>query len=320
MKNFLIGMFAVTITASFVGCNNNTHHLAAPTLCNNCTLNGVAETTALSMIGAFKDNEGKDISSKAVSVWFNKDQLYSIDTLLQKEAKTKGTDGIRFYLACNAPATGVTKIDASIFMVSTRQRKSPPDPNGGGSSHIDYYDHNAAFLNSGQLGAAGNGANVPGAELYYPTGCISDDCAGPGVHYIDCVTSHTWVQNRLGIKDTINTYSEWFNLCWLHSLFQAIYNANSGKHLNGLRIYLALGQVPQDITKPRDIFLLAPTYDSAGTPTDYYKCLEDYTDLCDSAKIRPSLRSPKVPLAERKTHPFWMTAYDKGELCPNNCN
>ena len=283
----------------------------------SATLDAVDSATAVHMIDTFKKYKDQDQNAKAITVWLSKEQLYNIDTLLQSEAKTKGTNGIRLYFGCNPPPKETTKLDVSILMVSTRERISPPDPAGGGSPSIDYYAHVATFLNSGQLETPGQGDKTAGAELYYPTPCAKDICNGGGVHYIDCRNAHDFVHNRSGVNYPINTCSEWYNLCWIHSLFQAIYT-NKGYHINGLRIYVGYGNNPQDTTKWRDFFVLAPTYDNKGTPTDFYECLEDFTNLCDSSKLFSNYsRSPKIKSGLK---PFWMADYDKGELCPNTCN
>ncbi len=84
-----------------------------------------------------------------------------------------------------------------------------------------------------------------------------------------------------------------------------------------MRIYFGKRDTEKDGLN-RDVFILVPTYDLAGVPTDTYKCLEGLKSFACSYNWTDSLTNDK----KHNAHVTFTKAegYDKGELCPTNCN
>jgi len=304
------------------------------------SLNGYSQNDVLTMTACFAKNYQQDISSKSISAWYSIDQIQNINNLLLEEVDTVGTDGVRFYFGCTQPAEGTTKLQVSIFPVSTKPQQ--PD-NAGQSNHGDYYDHTADYLVTGEpFGAAidDNAAQgiTLGASLYNTVAPPSDVCNNPSNHYIDGNEAYAWVRKRCELNSAcdqspLNTRSEWFSWCFITSLFNSIIQSRQTFNLDGLRIYLGKGYIDPDHPElgERDVFVLVPTQaGSNGTHLDYYSCMEDML-LSPFCKPAMSLKVNKTfsSRAELVNHfkqlqpksSFWYSGgYDNGELCPDVCN
>jgi len=317
MKKKILGVLTFLIVTLFIFSfkSNPLKILRPPTI--NETLNGVAMSTAITGINNFAAYYDKDINIKSVSTWYSFDQIKNINTLLLQEEKTKGTDGVRIYFACDQPKAGSTKLKPSILLVSTKPQ-TPTIANQ--STHGDYYDHVSGMLSAGISGTAIND-NAPmglsqGATLYNNAPPVKDQCANPSEHYISDSVAYAWVQRRCENNtatdvSAFNTKSEWFPLCFVSGLFNAILNPNN--HIDGLRIYLGKGFIDKDKVE-RDVFILVPTVAGTinGTHKDYYSCLEDFSPspFCKDSRNPVDFDHKRFPLG----------GYDKGELCPYNCN
>jgi hypothetical protein len=325
MKKLLIGIFTLlTIAACKQNKTNNANTALNPLASvssSPTTLNGYPQDRAITMISNFASNMDYDKNTtKAVSVWFSKEQINAIDTLLENEVKTKGTDGIRFYFACDAPLT-TTKLELSIFLVSTKTRNPTVS---GLSDHQDYYDHTSNFLGIGVLGDLTDDAQPTGALLYNKTTpCTDSDnkCDSPSTHYLNCDTVYSWVgKHTRGAKPDLlplNTKAEWFSLCFINSVNNALQDAKN--NLDGLRVYLGKGYYDSLSKKTRDVFILVPTYYDATTKghVDYYQCLEDLESKFCSDSLKSS---NKKSFHTNGSNYFFMGGYDNGQLCPYNCN
>ncbi|ASU35965.1 hypothetical protein [Mucilaginibacter xinganensis] len=292
MKKLVSVIFAVLMTSLFFqGCKNSSKtallQISKQTVFT--TLNGIDAVKAGMMIQHFKDFKGRDRSPMPTSVWFSIETINNIDTLLHAERKTQTetdtTDGVRIYFVSD-PSISTTQLKTSVLLVSTKNDDSFKQPQ---SRHRDYYNHQALFLNSGATGTISYG-KTPGALLYEtssPCSLSDNTCINYSKHYVNCADSYVWVSKQG--KDTVNTISEWFDLDFISFL-------NNGLHknkLDGVRIYFAKGYKDPLYTNEKDVFVLVPTINDNGTHKDYYKCLEDSKKWFD---------------------------YDKGELCPFNCN
>jgi len=292
------------------------------------TLNGYDQDVAQQMIANFANNYTSDTSTKSILAWYSVDQLKNINDLLTEEMDTVGTDGVRLYFGCDAPEPGKTKLNLSIFMVSTK----PQAPaNANQSNHGSYYDHNAPYLNAGPFGATVNDNAAlglsQGALLYDELAPPADTCSDPGDHYIDSVTAYNWVRSRCELngacdKSPLNTRSEWFDISFITSLFSSIIDNG----LSGLRIYLGKGHVDKT-GLVRDVTLLVPTRENdGGNHVDDYTCLDGilnshFVSLPPALNNNSSVTS-KASIADLDdviTTRF-AGGYDNGELCPSNCD
>ena len=339
MKKKSFGMLALFVAAALFLCFKNKPAKPRQLTTVNATLNGVDALTATTMIQNFEDNYAADGGAKSISAWYRADQLKAINDLLTSEASTIGTDGLRFYFASDKPVSPNTKLHVKIFLVPT----IPKVPtNGHTSTHGDYYAHTGVFSNGFLTTETGiamdDQADVGasnGASLYSKTQPANGVCnMQPTPHYLPANKAYSLVQarnekntnNPTTAMDTspYNTISDWYRLCFITSLFNAITDPNN--HLDGLRIYLGKGQmINGDI---RDVVVLVPTHNVNGSPgVDDYDCMEDLApvskpfcnDRSDSANYLQSTRKRLKSLIEiaRSTNGG---GYDNGELCPFNCN
>jgi hypothetical protein len=296
------------------------------------TLNGYDQDVAQQMIANFANNYTSDTSSKSTLAWYSADQLKNINDLLKAEMASVGTDGVRLYFGCDAPAPGTKKLNLSILMVSTQPRVPG---NANQSNHADYYDHDAEYLNNGPFGATINDnaalALSQGAFLYHQLPPPADNGSNGDSHYIDNATAYNWVRNRCELNggcDTspLNTKSEWFDISFITGLFNSI--IDNGQ--SGLRIYLGKGRVDK-AGLVRDVTVLVPTEKNGdGADADNYNCpLEqiqsNFQNLGASKFSSKGLASQESQAnttnASLKTKPHWLAGgYDEGELCPNSCN
>lgn len=280
----------------------------------NVTLNGMDGPMAVQMIKNFTDNDNytRDKGLKSVSAFYNITQIAAIQKLMEIEHIDPmiKMDGIRIYLASsNAPTSSNTKLNINIFLVSTKAKTSTPNHT---SKHGDYYLHVGGILSSSEVGIPvddkGSEVLAMGGSLYgeSPTG-PSHVCQNPSGHYIKGGLAQQWVRARYenGEKDDspYNTISDWFRYDFIHEFFKAITDPNN--NYSGLRIYLANGPL-DDHDNKRDVLILVPTKKSSDGKLDMdnYDCLEDL---------------PGVHFPISDTSGF-DGGYDKGELCPFNCN
>ena len=160
-------------------------------------------------------------------------------------------------------------------------------------------------------------------------------CKKRSVHKMNDSDTYNWVQRRHDVKDTreqsrrdtlaYNTKSEWFDICFISSLFQAITSADN--NLDGLRIYLGNGLKGQD-GLAHDVFILVPTHTKGQKHRDDFSCLKLIpTSLCCPDCQPLYKRENWIKLVKwfnhkyfKSGHSFASGGYDNGELCPNNCN
>jgi hypothetical protein len=334
MKKLVFGIIIVLFTASCGGNKNNSEKSKADSIKMKAqvtqpppppgfTLNGVEQTKATRMIENFKKDLPADLNTaKAVSVWYNINDIRYMNNLIIAEKKKM--DGVRIYFGCDDPAAGTgAKITPVIFLVSTKQR----DPTVSGiSDHEDYYDHISNVLPVGsELGELpnydGGDAYTKGALLYGPKIPDTVICNAPkSYHYVSVLDAYNAVKRHRGNTQTddltaYNTRAEWFDLCFINSTFNAILNPHNG--LNGLRIYFGKGIKGPNRTDP-DVFILVPTKNGGGYPTDTYKCLEDLESFACTYDWTSAFTGNKDH--DAKISFLKVAGYDKGELCPFSCN
>lgn len=335
MKRLLPGIIIVLFIASCGEKTNNSKNLKTDSLQSKAqvkqplipgfTLNGVDQNKATKMIANFETDYPADLNTtKTVSVWYGINEIKAMNNLLVREyQQNQRPDGVRIYFGCDNPATGAgTKLTPVIFLVSTQQRNPVV---AGKSNHEDYYDHLSGVLPGGELGGApiydANDAFTKGALLYSPTTPADIPCnAAPSQHYINGADAYQAVRRHTGGSQqndvsVYNTRAEWFDLCFINSVFNAILDENN--NLNGLRIYLGKRTMEND-GKDRDVFILVPTKDVGGIATDTYQCLEDLKSFSCTYTWTNVLTDDK----KHNAHLSFMkvAGYDKGELCPFNCN
>jgi hypothetical protein len=347
MKKSVFGIFAVLIAALFCGCKNKPASIATVTGVQK-TLNGFSYNDAKTMMDNFK---GSFIDPNKVSAsqfttptslyaFYDYAQIKEMNDLLSAEPQA---DGIRIYLGTENDikhyTPGVTKVKYHMFIVTT----SGPV---GGHIHINYYDHNAPYLNlSARFGDAkqndeNNGASQ-GAKLFGTKPAL-DNCKNLNDHYIDNAKAFKWVQKRCktcSVKNGskaydlgYNTRGEWFNICFIKGLFNAILDTKN--KLSGLRIYLGNGYVDTKKTGEgnRDVFILFPTQQKDSKATnpheDFYQCIQDLGDYFKNCQALPKTipttndykKAKTVSPGPSQSSLLEVDGYDEGELCPDNCN
>jgi len=318
MKLFFIGILTLFSAALFQGCEQKspdsrkaatpkktpTFVCKKPTAisCKNCrTLNGVDQETAIKMMTAFCNFKDNDTKPLPTSVWFSKEIIHSIDSLLHAEIAVQlqaipnrkdTTDGIRIYFACDTAPGNNYPLNTSILLVSTKYDLKPKTDQ---SSHRDYYDHDAKFLTA-PFGKVSHDSNEAGARLYHTLYlCLSKNppCIVSPDHIITCKQAHNWVNNHVQNKNhiAINTLSEWFDLTFFDTLDHELYKK---KRPDGVRIYFAFRD--HDADHPsldnRHVFVLMTTKKAGKNHRDYFNC-------------------------EVESYPW---GGDNGELCPTYCN
>ncbi len=255
------------------------------------TLNGIDAITAQTMITHFAMNRDDDKKPRLTSVWFSKQTIHSIDSLLCAEKKSgKNTDGLRIYFASD-PSIIKPQLNYIIALVSTYTDSNTYPNNPNRSTHRDYYDHDAIFLNSTTGDITYDGKDS-GALLYSssPPCPVPDNnpCYFAPQHFITCHDANKWVRNYG--KSKINTFSEWFELDLINQLDAGLQNI--ANNLDGLRIYLAKADNISTYKdhKNRHLFIIVPTTNKNKVHQDYYGCIEVHY------------------------------INDNGQLCPYNCN
>jgi hypothetical protein len=335
MKKLLIGMLTLLITASFYHGYKNVHSEKKPPTPEKKTLNGFDQQRALDMISNFKNRYANDNGRKSISAWYSKADIQNMLDLLTTEGNDPAirTDGVRFYFGSETP-TGTTKLDVKILLVSTKP-KAPVLPDHA-SAHGDYYDHTSVYLNSTNI--TGDAINDNAARILREGGllyavnspALNVTCPNPNPHLILNADAYNWVQRRhdkddhgvppLREKSAYNTESEWFDICFITSLFTAV--VNPANNLDGIRIYLANGR-EEPATVKRDVFILVPTRTNGVVHQDAYDCLNLVrTSICDLPGNAPAQGThiPGGPRVGVRTFRSMDGGYDIGQLCPYNCN
>ncbi|HWZ13592.1 MAG TPA: hypothetical protein VNW95_00035 [Mucilaginibacter sp.] len=258
------------------------------------TLNGIDSAAARAMIDTFKKYKGSETAPLPTSVWFSKETIHSIDSLLHAEIVTQKksdstrkdtTDGIRLYFACD-PTVLKPHLKTTVLFVSTFDSLIYPK---GKSPHRDYYSHNASFL-AAKTGEVSHDKNLTGALLYqtkYTCPPKPANCSISPDHLITCEQAHRWVQNHG--KNSINTTSEWFDLKLLDYFDKEIHNNKNNP--DGLRIYFAFRDKDDDHPSiiNRNIFLFITTKDVNKVHTDYFECEEIHHIVGDNGELCPDV-------------------------------
>jgi hypothetical protein len=305
------------------------------------TLDGTSATVAQQKIANFQSHRVRDEgTNKSISVFYPISKLKQIDDLLTEEHTADPVNkstGIRFYLGCDAPSTGTKVRNVEIYMVSTDE-KTPVLPDHP-STHGDNYRHVANRLSPIQIGTLNideADALNKGATLYGSQQPLESTCANPSKHFLPDSTAFARVRKRskLAGKDQsfINTESEWFPYCFIHSVISAM----EQNGYSGLRVYLGKGYVPELHTE-RDVFILVPTKtNTAGLEVDDYHCLEDQQGFtgCPVPQQSGQRLLKSTSGASSEQHLYRINSvnfgtvtggapgagYDEGELCPDVCN
>lgn len=247
------------------------------------SLNGYTETVALKMIANYIAKPIKYPEQVKLNIWFSTQYVDDLNSLLG--SADERADGIRVYFARNDDA----QQDYN-FIITTAAENGDFPTSEFKKKHIDYYDHNAAFLTTNEVkGQLGNGTK-PGTILYNTTPfCPNDNCTVSPEHDITCKIAHHFVQQSN--PDTIITHGEWFGNNFIKELDEEL-NKQKVNGADGVRIYYA-----ENDNNRRCFVFVVTVKQSDGSHKDYPFCFN--TDL------------PKY---------FLSPPFDKGELCPNNCN
>lgn len=342
MKKVVIGILTLLITASFYQGYKKVLSTSRQASVKK-TLNGYDYQRALDMISNFKKRYTNDHGLKSISAWYSKADIQNMLDLLTKEGNDTNilTDGVRFYFGSET-ALGTTKLDVKILLVSTKA-KTPVAPNNT-SLHGDYYDHADTYFGSANV--TGDAMQNAAAQMLQNGGLLYNaqspipnvTCLNPDAHLILGNDAYNWVQRRhdkddngippLRDKSAYNTESEWFDICFISSLFSTVVNPNN--NFDGIRVYLGNGRKikNQPLTK-RDVFILVPTRAKDSYHQDAYDCLNLVRNsLCDlhigGRFLKTKLTPVQLNLRFKSKYfvtPYFLDAgYDIGELCPSICN
>jgi hypothetical protein len=336
MKKLLFGLCIIAITAAFFPARQNKFIKPLFNSPGDKTLNGVDYDTAINMIKNFEKDSASDIGLKSVCAWFNKAEIQKMQTVLTNQMNT--VDGVRFYLG-EASKTG-TKLQIEILLLATKTKAPGQVTDRHTSTHGDYpLQDNSLATGLGQYYSNSFEALSDGGLLYsYNKPTMGNVCTDPNVHLLDDSDTYYWVQKREDIDDprpnrrdksAYNTEGEWFDACFISTLFDAI--LKDSNNLDGLRVYLGKGR-PHGLTNDRDIVILVPTHpdvNDANVHNDDYICLQLIpTDLC--TPIGGHFKRAKLSKAEllrlfnakylKPNASLMAGGYDNGELCPDVCN
>ena len=298
---------------------NTDHQKSANTA---MTLNGIDQTTALTLITNFNQNKKNDRHPAKTSIWFPKQTIKNMMDLLDAEIAeeklpecTKGrTDGIRIYFTWDGTYAN-HKMNNSIVLVSTKNYAPNPSASSG-ALHVDYYTHvaNAPLFSENKLDLQGRASKMNLGDIftskdlydvynvYFRVFHPNDTCSG--YHFLSRGKANKMV-NQFG-KAPITTISEWFDL----DLFRNI--ANQDK-IDGLRIYFARHPSKYhrdtDVNKYKEAFVLVTTITLKIGKNIYHKdnyiCLATSNHRCTTGVYH---------------HNDTGGGDDKGELCPDACN
>lgn len=255
MKNFLFLIGIALIVVSCNKCNQrDTDSQTQRTGSDSMTLNGYSYKSADSMVIKFLNNKGVYDSASKTNIWFSKNYIDSLDTLLHQEK----ADGFRIYFARN-----IADNNYNIIVVSTRK-------------HKDYFDHDAKFLSflkskKAKGSVDHTGLRKTGAKLYFDHDCPrNDSCSVFYEHYLKCGDAYRWVTHYT--KDPINTINEWFSRDYVDSLKIELGKPKNRRIPNGIRIYYARKTEPDSSGMQRHHFVIMTTKIEGSINHDYFEC------------------------------------------------
>ena len=289
------------------------------------------------MIGDFQSNDTYtlDIGAKSVSAWFSKTDVQTMRKVLDSEAPA--IDGVRLYFG--AVSKNGTQFKIKILLIPTKLKNLAPIPPDPKSIHGDY--GLGSPLLTTELGST---LDHKASEVFQAGGLLYGDgpppmgtgCTNTSLHRITNHDTYTWVQKRDDKEDLrvpairscdqsgYNTESEWFDICFISSLFDAVLDDNN--NLDGLRIYLGEG-FKLKYNKDRDVFIFVPTHTNGINHDDDFSCIKLLpSSLCVFPNDNPLHKTKEYEIRDfnhryfAPNHTYMEGGYDKGELCPNTCN
>lgn len=319
MKKLMLITAIALITITAISCHQQPNKgkaemaLVAPQALSDpnakrVSLNGFAFSRADSMVTEFQGDPGP--YDTQTTIWFSKQYVDELDSLLNAESSTLGTDGVRLYFA--RYYDGNNKGTNTIVMVSTMN--DGIDANRTKSQvHLDYFDHDAAFLTSTIAQNQDEGGKGDyGDELFGSTPCPNDNCTIISKHKVSCSDARNWVANWNSNLD-INANSEWFDLGVIDYLKNELDCQGAvTNHADGIRIYYSRRKDNQCVfiwvtTKTLMGADGKPVVGKDGKPIhqDYYTCYNTSSHglVFVGDKRDNGLADPQ----------------DNGELCPVNC-
>jgi hypothetical protein len=237
-------------------------------------LNGYSQPDAVTMRVNFLATGNK--IRKPTSVWFNKDIVGKMLTLLKNEKTPSGAgaDGIRIYFGTNE-ANQNTVLLVSTYAFGT------DDSVPSGTFHQDYFNHadDILFHSSGINGEINNDTDSKnGAKLYEPCGQDCPDDAGckdsRDFHYITRVYGEGMVKTFGGADNgIIGTNCEWFDLGLLSEIDSEM-RLNHPDDYDGLRIYFGRHGYYDYFSPNKDAFVIEATTKSTDPSIhiDYFNC------------------------------------------------
>lgn len=342
MKKLVMGIVAVLTTILlFAACKNKpANNVAKKPVTTPRTLNGIKYSDAMKMISDFQTNDAYkyDIGEKSVTAWLSRSDIQIMRSVLNDEAIKNGVDGVRFYFG--AESRNGTELGVKVILITTKLKNPLPNPGDSVSTHGDYPTNDT--LLTAELGEShhhkADSISQVGGLLYgdnNPT--MPGRCVGRSLHSITGRQTYNWVQRRDDKKDNrpkpirhcdtsgYNTKSEWFDICFISSLFDAVLNNNN--NLDGLRIYLGEAYKPK-LFKNRDVFIIVPTHKNGSYHEDVFNCITlTRSSLC-KLNEHPAIKPSETELDDKfhkvyfesESSNFMDGGYDKGELCPTICN
>ncbi|MFI5163423.1 MAG: hypothetical protein ACHQHN_19245 [Sphingobacteriales bacterium] len=338
MKKLLFGLCIIAISAAFFPAQQNKPIKASPKAPGDKTLNGIDYDSAIGMINNFNTDYPSDVGLKSACAWFNKDEIQKMQTELTRQIGV--IDGVRFYLG-EASKNG-TELKIEILMLATQLKAPAQVTTGHTSIYGDYPLKNSSISNQlGQYYSSQAFKALSDGGLLYGDHqpAMGGPCSNPDVHLLNSNDAYTWVQKRHDIDDptpnkrdksAYNTKGEWFDACFISTLFDAI--LKDSNNLDGLRVYLGEGRL-DEYNKARDVVILVPTHqdvDDANVHKDDFRCLQLIPTSFCAPPAGGRFKRAKPTNAELlrlfnakylKTNNSYMAGvYDNGELCPDVCN
>lgn len=253
------------------------------------TLNGIPKDEAALMVKSFRADR---LSSDSVtSLWFSKNFIDTMLSIVNSIPASEKIDGVRFY---NAKKFGKN----TIVMVLT-QNAGPSTIHQNTTKHKDYFTAHPQ-LNSMFMRSVDEYHQVPGAYLYTSRPCPKPICPVDD-NYVPCGTAAAWAQAfktaQRASPQTINTLSMWYSLNLFKKLKKLMMRATTGTQVgDGFRVYFVRND------RDKSNFIIVPTMKSANGNHE-----DDYT--CDINKFSKDL-DEKVARDPN----------DRGEECPVFCD
>jgi len=337
MKKTVVALITIIVTMSFSSGKRTKNKLSSLRQSKGYTLNGFDYPSARKMIDFFDTTYTNDKGRKSFCAWFSKAEIAVMQKALQEEVAN--VDGVRLYFGADSKI-GTKLQNIKLFLISTTKRARPAK---GLSVHGDYEEHES-YLNKnlGQYYSNKCGTVLGmGGVLYGDTRPNPGPlCIGNIRHQMGGSNTYNWIQRRHDQKkfsrpnsrdrdsSAYNTESEWFEVCFVSSLFTAI--SDPGNNIDGLRIYMGNGFKLQSFKK-RDVFIMVPTRAEGNKHVDNLGCLK-LLSAYRSCKIlqRPNAPHPSERVMNELFNERYFVlkatmgvmdgGYDKGELCPTICN